>query len=304
MTKVCSYYEAKSDEQIIVELGRRLNPEVFGAWESDIDWLNWYLHANSGTFAASSEEKVAAEDAGVPPSLYKKSYEELVHQGGYDYDEFNSTYYKYAKGMLRPDGSLGFATPSGRIELTPLTYKAWGLRTTPFHTEPIESPISTPELMQEYPLILTCGGRSFEFFHSEHRQLPTMRELHPWPLVQINPATAERYGIKNGEWVWIETDRGRFRQKAKLTPIVNESTIHAEHGWWFPETSAELPNLFGTFDSNPNNCTRAFETGQGGVGSSIKSMICKIYPYRDGDTLPSEQVVEMGGWNVVHPGQA
>ncbi|NTU89883.1 MAG: dehydrogenase, partial [Actinobacteria bacterium] len=215
-----------------------------------------------------------------------------------------ATYKKYEKGILRADGSIGFGTPTGRIELCPLAYQAWGLTTTPFHTEPIESPISTPELMEEYPLILTCGGRSFEFFHSEHRQLPTMRELHPLPLLTINPATAKQYGIEDGSWVWVENDRGRFKQIANIRPTVNEQTVHAEHGWWFPEQEPAEPRLFGTFDSNPNNCTRAFETGQGGVGSSIKAMICKIYPYKEGDMLPGEQVCEHGGWNTIIPGQA
>ena len=50
--------------------------------------------------------------------------------------------------------------------------------------------------------MLTTGKRSFEFFHSEHRQLPTLRNITPDPLVTINPKTAEKYGIKaweNGE---------------------------------------------------------------------------------------------------------
>ena len=150
--------------------------------------------------------------------------------------------------------------------------------------------------MEEYPLILTCGGRSFEFFHSEHRQLPTMRELHPQPLCMINPKTAEKYGIEDGQWVWIENDHGRFKQVAKITKQVNEKTVHAEHGWWFPETEGAAPYLFGTFESNPNNCTKAFVTGQGGVGSPIKSMICKIYPVKDGDKMPYEQIAETGNF--------
>ena len=36
--------------------------------------------------------------------------------GGHAYDKFNATYRKYEKGMLRPDGQPGFATPTGRIE--------------------------------------------------------------------------------------------------------------------------------------------------------------------------------------------
>ena len=216
---------------------------------------------------------------------------------GHAYDEFNATYNKAAKGMFREDdGSVGYGTPSGRLELAPMLYQYWGLSTTPFHTEPPEGPLSTPELMEEYPLILTCGGRSFEFFHSEHRQLPTMRELHPQPRVLVNPATAEKYGIADGQWVWIENDHGRFKQIAKVSPVVNEKTVHAEHGWWFPETEGAAPYLFGTFESNPNNCTKAFVTGQGGVGSPIKGMICKIYPVREGDTMPYEQIAETGNF--------
>jgi anaerobic selenocysteine-containing dehydrogenase len=131
-----------------------------------------------------------------------------------------------------------------------------------------------------------------------------MRELHPWPQVTINPITAEKYGIQNGQWVWIENDRGRFRQVAKVSNIVSEQTVHAEHGWWFPEQEPEPPYLFGTFDSNPNNCTRAFVVGQGGVGSSIKSMICKIYPCQEEDQLPGEKICLEGGFNEVVPGKA
>ncbi|MDR3315160.1 MAG: molybdopterin-dependent oxidoreductase [Coriobacteriales bacterium] len=304
MSKVIDYYEAKSDEDIILAMGKLLNPEIFDRWETDVDWLNWYLHDGTGSFSATTEVGEQSGYATSGKTKFTKSFDELSRQGGFEYDEFNATYYKFQKGLLRPDGSLGFGTPSGRLELAPYTYQVWGLSVTPFHTEPIESPLSTPELMDEYPLILTCGGRSYEFFHSEHRQLPTMRELHPQPLLMINPATALKYGIKDGAWVWIENDRGRFKQKAKLTPRVNEQTVHAEHGWWFPETAPEEPNLFGTFDSNPNNCTRAFETGEGGVGSSIKAMICKIYPYKEGDLLPAEQVVVRGGWNEINPGRA
>ena len=70
-----------------------------------------------------------------------------------------------------------------------------------------------------------------------------MRELHPQPRVLINPATAERYGIQDGQWVWIENDHGRFKQQAKVSPVVNEKTVHAEHGWWFPESDPSAPYL-------------------------------------------------------------
>ncbi len=289
--------EAKTDEQIVVDLMPRLNPEAaasFG-WTKDTDIADWYLAGGDGKKhgASSNVKGNISEKAKGGCGM---SFKELSEKGGFAYDDWNHTYEKYAKGLLRDDGNPGFATPSGRIELAPYTYRVWGLTPTPFHTEPPEGPVSTPEKMERYPLILSCGGRSFEFFHSEHRQMPTMREFHPWPLVMVNPADARTHGVADGEWVWIENDHGRFRQKCFVTPRVAPGVVHAEHGWWFPEQEASEPSLFGTFDSNPNNCTRAFETGEGGIGSPIKSMICRIYPCHEGDVLPGEQVTRRGGF--------
>jgi anaerobic selenocysteine-containing dehydrogenase len=310
MKKVSEYYEAKSDEQIIVEMGKRLNPELFADINNDVDLINWFLNLRSGSFIQSNESATGmgglTEEGGTEAYAdeFDKDFDGLTAAGGYQYDSFNGTYYKYQKGLLRGKGEIGFATPSGRIELAPTTFQAWGLSPTPFHVEPLESPLSTPELMDEYPLILTCGGRSYEFFHSEHRQLETMRELHPNPLLTIHPQTAASLGIANGDWVWIENSRGRFKQVAKLSYEIGEKTVHAEHGWWFPETEAAQPNLFGVFDSNPNNCTRVMQTGEGDIGSSIKSMICKVYPYKEGDELPQDVVATRGTWNDIIPGQA
>ena len=291
--------------------------ELFKDIDNDIDLINWYMGLRTGSFIMSDEggaggQHTASEDdinAGAAyvdtaGNVFDETFESLTHKGGVRYDQLNATYRKYEKGMLRPDGSVGFATPSGRVELAPTTFAVWQLSTTPVHVEPATGPISTPEMMEEYPLILTCGGRSYEWFHSEHRQLPTMREFHPLPLVTINPKTAEKYGIKDGEWVWIENDRGRLRQIAKISEEVNEKTVHAEHGWWFPEEEAAKPSMFGAFNSNVNNLTRDFQTGEGGIGSSIKAMICKIYPYKEGDEMPNEVVFEKGGFHEIIPGEA
>ncbi|UWG96733.1 molybdopterin-dependent oxidoreductase [Dehalobacter sp. DCM] len=306
INKTSQYYEAKSDEEIMLEMGRRLNP-VYFPWKDVIAFLDWYM--TDCTVPEDPERKeftstnlrLEADKANRPTN--KLGFSELSQAGGFAYDEWNAVYRKYEKGLCRPDGSVGFATESGKIELTPIMYEIWGLRPTPYHIEPPESPLSTPEKMKEYPLILTCGGRSWEFFHSENRQMPTMRELHPEPLVTINPHTAAKYGIKDGDYVWIENDHGRFRQKAFLSPTVNEQTVHAEHGWWFPEQDGASPNFFGTFDANPNNCTKAYETGPAGIGTSIKCMICRIYPYKEGDKMPHTVVVEEGGFFQYTPGQ-
>ena len=83
-----------------------------------------------------------------------------------------------------------------------------------------------PELTGEYPLVLTTGARVWSMFHSEHRQIPRMRALHPEPLVYVNPATAAQHGVKDGDWVWLENQHGRCKRQVRETPIVNERTVN------------------------------------------------------------------------------
>lgn len=254
ITKVSSYYEAKSDEELIVELGRRLNPAAF-PFKDDKEFCNWYI-TKDGDYPGTWED---------------------VRNKSWVYWDFDSTYYKYKKGLLRSDGELGFNTTSGKFEFTPALAYVWDIDPLPYHSEPPESPYSTPELYKEYPLILTTGGRSYEYFHSEHRQMPTMREFHPEPLLTMHPDTAKKYGIKDGDWVWIETRRGRCKQKAKLFVGISPEVVHAEHGWWYPEKEAAAPSLFGLFESNTSLLTENTNPGEGGVGAPIKCLLCKIY---------------------------
>ena len=123
----------------------------------------------------------------------------------------------YEKGMLRPDGQPGFNTPTGRIELWSNFYSRAGLDPLPYFEEPEPGPGSTPDLMDEYPLVMTSGARFWGMFHSEHRQIERMRYYRPWPLMEIHPDTAAKYGIKDGDWVWMEGPMGRAKRKAKLT---------------------------------------------------------------------------------------
>ena len=311
--KASQFYEAKSDEQIIVEIGKRLNPEGF-PWDDDMGLLEWYLRNEGPVWAcqedrdalqkgAHSGEHQAGDDFELFDSMFnfsgekwEGSFQDIADRGGYVYDKWNATYRKYELGMLRADGKPGFGTPSGRFKLVTTLYQAWGMCPTPYFVEPYQSPVATPDVYERYPLIMLTGGRSYEFFHSEHRQLETMREFHPLPLVQINPADAERFGVGDGQWVWVENDQGRFRQVACLTPVVRQGVIHAEHGWWFPEQEEAEPCLFGTFDCNPNNCIPADVTGPYGIAAPVKNMLVKIYPCSEGDVQPTEQVTRCGGF--------
>lgn len=120
----------------------------------------------------------------------------------------------------------------------------------------------------------------------------------PEPQVRIHPETAAKYGVKEGDWVWIENHRGRCRQKVVLDSSYDPRVIAADHGWWFPEMEGEEPTLFGVFDSNINNLTSQMQYGSSGYGAPYCCLMCNIYKCTDenSDVLPTYQVTRLGGW--------
>jgi len=125
----------------------------------------------------------------------------------------------------------------------------------PDFIEPYESPISCPDIAQDYPYILITGGRFLPYFHSEFRQIKSFRKVYPHPRVKINPETAKKNDIGDGDWVWIETPRGKVMQRCLYTDDIEPRVIHAQHGWWFPEEPGEEPSLHGAWISNINVVT-------------------------------------------------
>jgi anaerobic selenocysteine-containing dehydrogenase len=125
----------------------------------------------------------------------------------------------------------------------------------PGYEEPGESPYATPELVEEYPLILVTGLRFIHMEHSQHRNINSLRKAHPDPLVLLHPETAHKHEIQEGEWVDIETMRGKCRMKSKITEDVHPSVVTTEHGWWFPEDLGRDPDLFGVWKSNNSTLT-------------------------------------------------
>ena len=238
--------ECKPDAQINLELGKRFNPEAW-PWDTVEEMYDSILECTGYKFAELQE---------VAPAYIPFTYE------------------RHVKGMLRADGQPGFNTQTGRIELWSNFYHMAGLSEVPYFEEPTPGPTSTPDLYQEYPLVLTTGARNWSLFHSEHRQAPHLRALHPWPWVQMNPKTAEELGVTQGEWVWVENERGRCKRVAEITPIMPETTVSTDHAWWYPEGDPE--NLYDVRELNVGNLI-PYLPGKAGFGGNYKSMLCKIY---------------------------
>ncbi|MEM2455204.1 MAG: molybdopterin-dependent oxidoreductase [Candidatus Bathyarchaeia archaeon] len=174
----------------------------------------------------------------------------------------------------------GFATVSGRAEIWSTILEELGYDPLPQYEEPYESPLRTPELAKEYPLILTTGGRFRPMFHSENRHWGIgFREQYPWPICDIHHETARELGISNGDWVWIETRRGRILQRARVGPHQHPRVVNVESSWWYPELPSEEPWLHGAFISNANVLTEDDpDTCDEKLGSwYLRAYLCKVY---------------------------
>lgn len=246
--------EVKSDQQIIYEIGRRFHGSDAVAWRSDEDFYDFCLQSSPFTYQDIKERTWA-------------------------YPEFE--YHKHQTGKLRPDGKPGFNTDTGRYNFYSIAMQNMGYSPLSSYEEPPESPVSTPELFDEYPFVLTTGARRWSLFHSEHRQAPSLRAIHPGPQVMIHPEDAARYGIQDGDWVLIENQFGSCRERAELSTRIRRGTVSADHGWWYPERKdhAEYDGtekgLFGVMENNINRLL-PMRPGKTGLGNSYKSQLCRI----------------------------
>lgn len=229
--------DCRQDEWIIDELSRRL--DLPGSSETLQDVMHYQLSGLGISFEELREKVVISKP----------------HQ-----------YYKYKE--------KGFRTPSRKVELFCKSLKRLKYDPLPGYREPSESPLSSPEICMDYPYVLTTGSRRREFFHSEQRQIESLRRLRPNPLVDIHPQTASRHGIEEGDWVVVSTLRGAIRMKANLTKDIRSDVVNVEHGWWFPEKEDQL---HGVWESNANVLTSNAPPYDPAFGTyQLRGLLCRI----------------------------
>ncbi len=243
-------YDRKNEYDIWRELGLRLGQEEYWPWADMEQHFDYRLKPLGYTFQEFMDKK---DGVHFPPDTYKK--------------------YK----------QKGFATATGKVELYSTVLEKLGYDPLPKYEEPFETPISRPDLVKEYPLMLITGGRFRPMYHSEHRQEDSLRKRHPHPLVQIHPETAKSLDIKANDWVWIETPRGRIRMKCSYFDGIDPRVVHCEHGWWLPELPGEEPWLHGVWESNVNVLTEDDPEHCNPIsgGWPLKTALCKVYKVKE-----------------------
>lgn len=202
--------------------------------------------------------------------------DEALRPMGMTWDQLKAVDYVPIPIEYRKYEKSGFGTPTGKFEIYSTVMKDWGYDPLPAHIEPAESPVSTPELYEDFPLLLITGAKQPMYYHSQGRQIPSLRRLAPEPLLEMHPDTAATLGIAAGELAWVETVRGRLRMKVHTHDRTHPKVVTVPHGWWLPEEHGpehgvrELCANVLT-DDDPGNCDIAFG------GSPLKGLLCRVY---------------------------
>ena len=190
--------EAWADWKFWTELARRMGLGEYFPWNTDREVVSMLLEPSGVTI-----EKLEENPCGI-----------FYDEKNYDARE-----------------NFGFRTPSKKVELYSQALKDEGFDPMPTYHEPVQSPISTPGLAKEYPLILVTGARMKEFTHSQLRMMTNMRRTAPEPIAEIHPTAARDNGIMDGEMVYVETRKGSIKMKARVTQDIAPKVVTIPHGW-------------------------------------------------------------------------
>lgn len=212
------------------------------------------------------------------------AYYDIIEPLGYDtesYDEFVEEvgFYFPAPDFDRTREE-GFPTRTGRVELYSTVLEELGYPPLPQYCGPAENEIDNPELAEKFPLVLSAAGGFMPFHHSEEFNIKELRYIRPDPFMDINPTTAVALGITDGDWCWIETQRGRIRQRANVTQAVHEKVIFVQRGWWYPERDNPLDkDPFGVLESNANVLTATDESQCDPISGTWanRGLLCRVY---------------------------
>jgi anaerobic selenocysteine-containing dehydrogenase len=250
-------WESWSDWKIICELGRTMGYGEYFPWKTEEEAIDHTL----GPLGLTCEELRNHPEGiviSIPPFLYKKLsglFGSLMRQviKVVKFRNYPDLYKKYEMN--------GFMTPSKKVEIYSDQLEKLGYDPLPVYREPAESPISRPDLAKEYPLILITGSKLEMYTHSMMRNIPKLREQCPKNLLEINPETARKHNIKNGDLVKVESPRGSITCPALVTDCIDARVVHLYHGFR---------------ESNCNILTdhRAFDPITGSTG--LKSLLCKV----------------------------
>jgi cysteine desulfurase NifS len=247
--------EAREDFHILAELAKRLGyGEQFP--QTDEERLRYVLKGSGFTL---EDVRAAGGEVQVPTVMME--------------------YKKWEKGRLRPDGTPGFNTPTGKFEIASTVLDEHGYDPLPVYTEPAEGPLANPSLATRYPLVFNSGAHQSTKFRSQHHGVKGLDRISPEPVVMLNTKDAEARGIVDGSQVYVESPRGRVRFRAQVTDDIVAGAVEASMGGGGPIGPREWQ------ERNVNELTDIKRYDPISGFPIYKTLLCEVVPAEDGDVV-------------------
>lgn len=205
-----------------------------------------------------------------------KVLEHFLEPSGLTWDDFKQ------KRMLRSEHvdskpeDTPFRTPSGKVEIYSKQMEEL-FSSSPMLLWEELSRLRLGMPSEEYPLLLTTRVEA-AYKLTSFKHIESLRKLQPEPIMEMNPETAKKAGLEEGEWAYVETKMGRIQLKLALDSNLDPRVVLAPFGWWFPE---EPSNLF-EWDKSNINVLLDSEPEAPATGSvELRGMPCRVYKIND-----------------------
>ncbi|MBN2243488.1 MAG: molybdopterin-dependent oxidoreductase [Acidobacteria bacterium] len=232
---VASMYETDHPFEFTPDwiMARRRVIEPLGDYKSDYEfWFDLAVKMGYGKDFWGGRIESCMNDLLEPLQL---TMEELrKHPTGIVFPRKPPVYEKYAAVFTRRSTRLSREPflPQGKVAIYNTTFEEHGFEPLPVWVEPPESLTGTPELAGRYPLVFSDFHTSKVYNAGWLRNLPCLREVLPYPTLQMHPDAARPRGICNGDWVTVESPHGSMKIRAEVNEGIRPDTVMALHGWW------------------------------------------------------------------------
>jgi len=204
------------------------------------------------------------------PAEEKDAVDLVLEPSGLSWDDFKEKRMLGSTKRNQDPESHKLHTPSGKVEI-------YSEQLTEFDSSPLPlwqelSRFLSGDLSAEFPLILTTRLED-AYKLTGFKHLESGRKLKPEPTLEMHPDTAAALGLEEGEWVEIETAKGKIQQKLDLDKDLDPKVVYASFGWWFPD---ESDNLYEWDKANVNILfdTRLEEPATGTV--EVRGIPCRV----------------------------
>lgn len=214
---------------------------------------------------------------GHPEYAYKNMeilLDNILKPSGVSFKEFKNIGYFLGKKSYRHYEREGFDTDSKKVELFSKKLNEMGFNPLPTYQDILQNVSEKTRNADQSNILIVVSRKDDVYRHSGGRQIPSLRQVAPEPKIKLNPKTALRLAVKQGEMAYIESEKGKIEQRVEFDELLDERVAQIDYAWWFPEETGQKKWK----KSNINILTDGESGFNKEMGSpNFRGFLCKIY---------------------------